>query len=224
MERDQLVDQVQLVAVAVGVPDFVVDDAEPVAFNAGETTMKPPFRRTGQIESGLDDVPRASWGRANSWSSRTETAVSTGLRPWTLSPSRTVNGLLSAMDSCQGRGCLRPAKGEFVVALVGKLGTIRSGCCGGQSPRVIDAVGGADQAADASLTVVHDCSELRMSESVSTELAACGQEGHRLPGRVVPVGEIAVHLGRFEKLPIHSARIYQSLRTHVRFDACGGCC
>ncbi|GHH62521.1 hypothetical protein GCM10017774_90540 [Lentzea cavernae] len=58
------------------------------------------------------------------------------------------------------------------------------------------------------LAVVHDRSQLEMTEEVPAELAPCGQQSHGPPGCVVPVRQAAVHLGRFEKVPIHGARIY----------------
>ncbi|MGW6936867.1 hypothetical protein ACWGE0_42940 [Lentzea sp. NPDC054927] len=54
--------------------------------------------------------------------------------------------------------------------------------------------------------VVHDRSKLGMAKSVPAELASRWQERYPLAGAVVRVRERAVHLGRFEKLPIHGAK------------------
>jgi hypothetical protein len=110
---------------------------------------------------------------------------------------------------------------EFEVELLGHLGAIRSGRRSGEAPEVIGGVGGAGQAADVGFAAAHDRAELGVTKGVPTELASCGQEGHPAAGHVVPVREVAVHLGRFEKLPIHEARTYHHSRTCVRLDACG---
>lgn len=94
VERDQLVDQVQLVAAPVGVPDLVVDDAEPGTVYAGETSMESALDPTGQVQARLDDVARSIGLRMNRLSSWTQTPVSTGLFPCSSSPSQAVNGLL----------------------------------------------------------------------------------------------------------------------------------
>ncbi|NGY61258.1 hypothetical protein G7043_20235 [Lentzea sp. NEAU-D13] len=86
---------------------------------------------------------------------------------------------------------------------------------------MIGSVGGAGQAADVGFTVAHDRSELGVTEGVPAELASRWQESYLSAGLVVHVRELAVHLGRFEKLPIHDARTYHCIRTYVRLSACG---
>jgi len=54
-----LVDQLQLVASAVCVRDLIVDDTEPVAFDAREASMEASLDLAGQVEAGLDDVTRS---------------------------------------------------------------------------------------------------------------------------------------------------------------------
>lgn len=110
---------------------------------------------------------------------------------------------------------------ELDVAFLGQLGAVGGWACRSQPPGVVGVVGGAGQAADVGFTVVYDRSELEVAEGVPAELAPRGQESHRPSGRVVPVREMAVHSGRFEKLPIHDARTYHCDRTCVRLDTCG---
>jgi hypothetical protein len=83
----------------------MVDDAEPVAVEAGEASVKLPSDGAGQVEAGGDDAPLGAGLRANSRSRLTETLVSTSLRPCTSSPSQTVNGLLNS-SACSGAGAM----------------------------------------------------------------------------------------------------------------------
>jgi hypothetical protein len=59
-----LVDQVEVVARAVGVADLVVDDPVPGALGAGGTAVKPSGDHACQVQAGLDDVLRCvGWPR-----------------------------------------------------------------------------------------------------------------------------------------------------------------
>lgn len=102
-----------------------------------------------------------------------------------MSPSQTVNGLLSTATARRRKGCLRSAQDKqdkSEVGLLGEFGAIGSGCRGRQPPEVISAVGRARQAADAGLTVVHDRTELGVAERVPAELATRRQEGDQSTG------------------------------------------
>ncbi|MGI5506446.1 hypothetical protein [Lentzea sp. CA-135723] len=125
------------------------------------------------------------------------------------------------MAARQGKGSLYASEGKIEVEFLGEFGAVRGrGRCG-QSPEVVGTVSGARQTADGGFAVLDDGAELGVAEGVSSELAPRRKQGDLLAGRVVPVRELAVHLGRFEKVPIHEAKTYHRRRTYVRLDVCG---